>query len=153
MDEIRTVQVRTHKRFPGWREFSSPEYEPEVRGKKGKLYPWDEDTIAVYIHSSSEMVRKVAELPGARIFNRGDGEGTVLVPNSLLDTVAVMVGASKIRKMTEEQKAALSDRLSLFKFQKKDDLSEDTRHSDATEGESTLEAVSPTLGGITGKGV
>ena len=102
-------------------------YEADQGGKEwyyriacryGHVYTHGENTLGAYV-KGRYMVPKVRAIPGTKIHQNGDGEATFLFPPELLDQIAEVLGARKSRpKLSEEQRAACSERLAPFRFQK-----------------------------------
>lgn len=82
---------------------------PELVGKRGRIWLYDEERIAVW-WSCRGWFEMASEAPGAEIFCRGDGEGTILLPNSEMATAARLIQARKRRKVSEEQRVILAER-------------------------------------------
>lgn len=83
--------------------------EPELRGKNGSIISYDDKTLSVFVTGAYKL-HKLANLPGAVLFSEGDGEGTVHLPIRLLDTAADVIGAKRKRRLSDEQRASLSER-------------------------------------------
>jgi len=82
----------------------------EIRGKKGKIYPYGWDgSLAVFVNS-----RKMARVMGGLGYKRlqsGDSEFSFKFPLADIHQVARLIKAQKRRQLSLEQKAALVLRL------------------------------------------
>ena len=103
-------------------------YEAEQGGKewyyqipslgKHHIYVHGKKLLGVYVFGS-RMIAKMKSISGIRTHQAGDKEATFLFDPKILDKVAEAIGARRSRpKLSDEQRAACSERLAPFRFQK-----------------------------------
>src|SRR5262245_25286113 len=66
--------------------------------RRGVIYPFGGDRLAVEVDYHSQAAKKLAAVPGVELWQDGDHETTFLFPVNLFDRVASLVGPRKRRR-------------------------------------------------------
>jgi hypothetical protein len=91
-------------RDPAWEGRDDPWYYV-LPCKKGEIYPYGENVLAIEIHSG--QLRKKLVGMGFKVVQDGDRESTVVFPVERAQEVLALVRPRKRRILTEEQKDRL----------------------------------------------
>jgi hypothetical protein len=84
---------------------------PIIPGRRGNVTAHDRETLCVYLRGRRHLARVLRELPaGWRRHQVGDDEANLLAPVSDLDRAADIVRAYRRPRLTDEQRAVLSER-------------------------------------------
>jgi hypothetical protein len=76
--------------------------------RRGTVYPYGGDMLAVEIDYRPSTAKKLAAVPGIIHHQAGDAEQTFLFPLALFNQVAAIVKPRRRRKLSAEQKAKLA---------------------------------------------
>jgi hypothetical protein len=82
----------------------------QIPGKMGFVSVHGENTLAVW-SKSFQTIKRLAELPGLKLHQRGKQEARFLFGPESLRTVAEIIRARKRRQVTPEQRQELTERL------------------------------------------
>lgn len=82
----------------------------ELHGKYGKMWPYSQDTLALYVTSNILMnrIRREYKWP---IKQQGDFETVFLVPDKQFDIASQLLRFKKRRQLSQETKQRLISRL------------------------------------------
>lgn len=112
-DESYKAEKDKEARAEKWRYY-------EVCGKKGKIYPYSAQMLAIYLQdvkvdqTEARFIRK----QGWRIIQNGDWEIVALFPASDLQKALPLIEPKKCRILTEVQKIIMAGRLAVARSQK-----------------------------------
>lgn len=119
--------VNLRRRFGGtYRVTFDPAYDPKGRrppdpwymlivGKRGVVYPYTADLLAVECDHRPRTAQKLAAL-GLRLVQDGDLEKTFAFPPEQFEAVAALILPRKRRVLTPEQRAERAARLAAHRF-------------------------------------
>src|SRR5271165_4413840 len=89
-----------------------------LQGKRGIIYPHDENRLAVECRGSH--ARKIlSAVPGATVHQRGETEWTILFDVADFDIVATIIRPKKRPAYTQEQRLAMSERMKTIRGNQK----------------------------------
>jgi hypothetical protein len=97
---VKADRFAGYKVTPGREEVGA---DPMIEGKHGTILPYDGERLAVYVIGAQKLHRLMKE-PGAVLYTEGEGEGTVHIPDRLLDVAAQIIEAKKTRTASAKQK-------------------------------------------------
>ena len=78
--------------------------------RRGVIYPFGGDRLAVEVDGRREIARRLAAIPGVELWQNGDREKTLVFPLSLFDAVAALVKPKRRPRLSPEQRAARAAR-------------------------------------------
>ena len=87
-----------------------------IPSRRGTMYPYGGEMLAVELNGRPKTAKKVAAIPGILIHQDGDDEKTFLFPVGLFDQIAALVEPKRIRRLGEEHKAKLLKAGQKFRF-------------------------------------
>src|SRR5882724_9649821 len=90
------------------------------------IYPHGGNVLAVEVDGRRNIAKKLAALPGLRLWQEGDRERTWLFDVSLFPQVAAIVQPKRRRQLTPEQREAMRQRLSNYAFRPAQELTKST---------------------------
>jgi hypothetical protein len=86
-----------------------------IPGKYGHIGVWGENTLSAH-SGSSRVVKKLIEIPGVTIKQRGDNEVTIVFPPDLIEPVADVLKAKRRRQLSDEHRAKLIEASASHRF-------------------------------------
>lgn len=102
--------------------------------RKGVIYPFGGDLLAVEIIGHPVIARRVGNIPGVRLHQDGDSEETYVFHAELFLSVAVLVLPRKRRRLSDEDRERLVQAGASFRFT--------SGHSSAAKAQNPVEPVS-----------
>lgn len=80
----------------------------QIPGKHGHVWVIGVDDLGVHC-GSNRLIRRLLEIPGVRVHQRGDMEANLRFPPEVLDRVCDVIQARRVRRvaMTDEWRARL----------------------------------------------
>src|SRR6266704_6345924 len=85
-------------------------------GRGVTIYPQGGNVLAVEVDGRRNIAKKLAALPGLRLWQEGDRKRTWLFDVSLFPQVAAIVQLKRRRQFTPEQREAMRQRLANYAF-------------------------------------
>lgn len=106
----------------------------EIRGRRGTIYPYGGDTLAVMVDGRAITAGKLASLPGLTAIQDGDREKTFLFDVTHFDKVAAIVLPYRKRQVSDAERERLAGLSALhgFKSRQSDTPQASNSHAEAS---------------------
>jgi hypothetical protein len=88
----------------------------EIPCRRGTIYPYGGNLLAVMIDGHPKLVRELRGLPFLKIVQDGDQEATFVFDVADFDKIAKLVKPRRRRRLTESQRRAAAVRLAPYAF-------------------------------------
>src|SRR5262249_22465755 len=85
-------------------------------GRRGTIYPWGGDRLAVEVDGRPQLARPVGAPPRGGLGQDGGAGEAVTLPAELVEPGAPLVQPRRRRKLTQEQRARLAEVGAGFRF-------------------------------------